>query len=178
MIKKGQILSNYDIIDISTKLNLNINVICRDELINFKNISNKDKLKAYQISDKDYIIFIINLSNKNSIGSHWISLIINNKIAYYYDSFGRKPINEIKKYSRLNDYKLIYNKKIHQNIIDKCCGWFCLFHIITLINNKFNFNKTIKLLFEISGSNPLNLYSDNNDIIEIFFDKLFKIVKK
>ena len=158
MSKKGEIISNYDIMNISDKLNLNITVICKDELKN--TFSNN---------------YIINLSNKGEIGSHWISFCINGFNAYYYDSFGRKPIKEIKKYCKLNDYNLKYNKKIHQNIIDKSCGWYCLFHIITLIIYKFNFNKTIKMLYNISGSNPLNLYSDNNDIIELFFDKLFNI---
>ena len=151
MNKEAEILSNYDLINIAQKLKLKLKVICKDELINYNND----------------LLFIINLSNTNSKGSHWVSLCINHSNVFYYDSFGRKPILEVKHFCKINKLKLSYNKIIHQNINDNSCGWYCLFHILTLIYNQFNFNNTLKIL----NNNDVN----NNKIIEKFFDKLFKI---
>jgi hypothetical protein len=149
--KEAEILSNYQLMDLTKKLKLKVNIICKDELINCNN---------------DYLLYIINLSNTGTKGTHWITLTINNNKAYYYDSFGRKPIKEIKYFCKIHKLKLKYNKFIHQDINDNSCGWYCLFHILTLIYNKFNFNKTLELL---------NNNDNNNKTIELFFDKLFKI---
>jgi hypothetical protein len=146
----GQILSNYDLINIGKKLNLNLTVICIDELKDY----NDNKL------------FIINLSKTTEKGSHWICYSIYNNNSFYYDSFGRKPPIEIIEHLKKNNFYLMYNKKKHQDKNDYSCGWYCIFHILTLLYNNFNFRKTINIL-----SNKNN----NNKIIEYFFDRLFNI---
>lgn len=148
---KGEILSNINLLNIAKKLKLNLKVICIDELKNYNN----------------HKMFIINLSKLSEKGTHWVALLILNSTVYYYDSFGIKAPNEINQYCKINKFRLLYNKYIHQDISDNSCGWYCLFFLINMIYYDFDFNKVIKLL----KNNDIN----NNNKIELFFDKLFKI---
>ena len=54
-------------------------------------------------------IYVINLDEYESIGTHWIALYINNNNATYFDSFGVEHIpNEIKKIYRKQKYNNKY----------------------------------------------------------------------
>jgi hypothetical protein len=74
MSKEEGILYNYEIKNIFELLKLNkATTVC-----------SKDEL------NKDYDNFVINLSNANEPGTHWVALVLNDKkkLAYYFDSFG------------------------------------------------------------------------------------------
>ena len=79
--------------------------------------------------------YVINLDEHHDIGTHWVTLYVNNKTVTYFDSFGVEHIpREIMKF--------IDNKKIITNIFriqaydSIMCGYFC----IGLINFMFNGN--------------------------------------
>ena len=110
-----------------------------DELCHFdlKNIIHDTKTK---------IGIIFNTDPHYSSGSHWISLYVDvdKKLIFYFDSNGMKPPNEVKKLSQKiitqgNDiginFKYIENNKIHQ-MSNTECGMYCLYIIISLVENK------------------------------------------
>ena len=44
------------------------------------------------VEQKMEVIYVINLDDKNSKGTHWVSLFINKSTAVYFDSFGTEYI--------------------------------------------------------------------------------------
>jgi hypothetical protein len=99
--------------------------------------------------NKDITAFILNTSNKNETGEHWLSIIINNSKAkkeiLFFDSFGRDP-EEFKKETRNNlKYILKYlqkelkcdikiNKLKYQDEKSNHCGDYCIYYIMSYIN--------------------------------------------
>ena len=77
--------------------------------------------------------YVINLDEYHDIGTHWVSLYVNNKTVTYFDSFGVEHIpKEI--------IKFIDNKNIISNIFriqaydSIMCGYFCTGFINFLFN--------------------------------------------
>ena len=70
--------------------------------------------------------YVINLDEYHDIGTHWIALYVNNKIAIYFDSFGVEHIpKEIIKFIG-NNKKIItniYRIQAYDSIIR---GYFCI----------------------------------------------------
>ena len=86
----------------------------------FNGVYSRDKLP--KIKDGAYVI---NLDEYSNVGTHWVSLWVNNNNVTYFHSFGVEHIpKEIK--------KLIVNKNIKTNIFriqaydSIMCGYFCL----------------------------------------------------
>ena len=86
----------------------------------------KDQLNLYP-EDAN---FVINYSSSNDgNGSHWVALVIDEKtrLAYYSDSFARKPLPQIVAYCKKRNMKgLFYNTEVLQNASTSDCGWFAL----------------------------------------------------
>ena len=77
--------------------------------------------------------YVINLHEYHDIGTHWVALYVNNKIATYFDSFGVEHIpKEIMKF--IVRKKIIRNIYIIQAYDSIMCGYFC----IGFINFMFN----------------------------------------
>ena len=53
--------------------------------------------------------YVINLDEYHDIGTHWVALYVNNKIAIYFDSFGVEHIPKV-------IMKFIGNKNIIKNV--------------------------------------------------------------
>ena len=73
-------------------------------------------------------------------GSHWVSIFIKNqKEAYYFDSFGREPIDPIKRF--LSHYeKIVKNTKKFQFSKSNTCALYSIFFIQNMsIGNSFDF---------------------------------------
>lgn len=148
--KNSGILSNYDLDNLLKYLNIDkYKIISKDELKKNKNINN----------------YIINMSDSNQPGTHWISLIINHnkKKCYYFDSYGIIYPEIVSKI--FNNYTIIYNKTQIQDINNKCCGWFCIYFIYFMIHNNNNLSKFIKIF------NKKEL-TKNDDILVDYFEKL------
>ena len=105
--------------------------------------------------------FVINLDEYYDIGTHWVALYVNNKIAIYFDSFGVEHIpKEIMKF--INRKKLqitnIYRIQVYDSIM---CGYFC----IGFINFMFNG----KSLTDYTNLFSPNDFNKNDDIILEYF---------
>ena len=84
---------------------------------------------------------IINLDQSSNEGTHWVCLFIENKVAYYFDSFGLEPPLEIKEYCKGKRY---YNSFRVQNVNEVICGHYCIYILYRLsredgtsLRNKF-----------------------------------------
>ena len=79
--------------------------------------------------------YVINLDEYCDIGTHWVALYVNNKIATYFDSFGVEYIpREIMKFiTRKKIITNIYRIQAYDSII---CGYFCIGFINFMFNGK------------------------------------------
>ena len=115
------------------------------------NLSNTIKNGAY----------VINLDEYHDIGTHWVALYVNNKIAIYFDSFGVEHIpKEIMKF--INRKKIITNIYRMQPYDLIMCGYFCIGFINFIFNGKSltdytnlfspnDFNKNDDIIFKCFG---------------------------
>lgn len=111
--------------------------------------------------------FIINLSKKSEIGTHWIALYIDvHGHAYYFDSFGVPPKNrDIIFFIKNNAKEITYNKKQLQHITSSKCGKFCCAFVISVLTNK-------------PISNFLSKFSSNLYVNDIIIDRIYKYFEK
>ena len=105
--------------------------------------------------------YVINLDEYHDIGTHWVALYVNNKIAIYFDSFG---VEHILKEEIMN---FIVRKKIIRNIYriqaydSIMSGYFCTGFINFMFNGK-----------SLTGYSNLlspNDFNKNDDIILKYF---------
>lgn len=69
---------------------------------------------------------VVNHDSIQNKGTHWTCLIKNDKIAYYFDSFGKLPPPlEIIEYLG-SDCEIFYNSEKYQNFDTIVCGHLCL----------------------------------------------------
>ena len=121
-------------------------VFSRDNLPNNNNIKNG--------------AYVINLDEYHDIGTQWVALYVNNKIAIYFDSFGVEHIpKEIMKFIVYKKIiKNIYRIQAYDSIM---CGYFC----IGFINFMFNG----KSLTDYTNLFSPNDFNKNDDIILNYF---------
>jgi len=130
-------LSNFDIIDISKVIKLNIN----------PHIVMKDQLRLLPPKEGNYIINLQSSFEGN--GSHWVSLVLNKRFNIYFDSFGELPPTEIIDFSkRCNESKLYYSDKHIQPLRSEFCGWYCLMFLKYIQTNGLNSYQNFIDLFE------------------------------
>ena len=105
-------------------------------------------------------VFIINLDEYESIGTHWIALYVNDNKVTYLDSFGVEHISkEIKKF--IGNKNIIKNIDTMQAYGSIMCGYFCI---------GFNdFMLKGKSLSEYTNLFSPNDYQNNNKIILKYF---------
>ena len=117
----------------------------------FNGVYSRDNLP--KIKDGGYVIKLHEYSN---IGSHWVSLYVQNKNVTYFDSFGVEHIpKEIRTFINRTSSSASHNKNITTNIFRMqaddsiMCGYFCVGFI--------DFIPAGKTLTEYA-----NLFSPNN----------------
>ena len=83
-------------------------------------------------------IYIINLGDKNIGGTHWTMLCIDNKHAFYFDSFAMPPEDEIVNFLMTHQIpSLNFNNKNQIQQIDKeLCGIYCICCAYYLVKKK------------------------------------------
>lgn len=81
--------------------------------------------------------FVINLSQHDEPGTHWVALYISETgSAYYFDSFGVKPSNfHINAFIKAHAKNVVYNMKQLQHITSNKCGRFCCVFIVLVLKN-------------------------------------------
>ena len=126
--------------------------------------------------------FIINLSEHDSLGSHWVGLYIDrNHEAEYFDSFGFPPIqNHIQHFIRKYSRNLTFNSKQLQHIVSNKCGKYVILFILckmygkspievfekfssNLIVNEIVIESQFKYFTQLRKNILYNLYTKNNE---------------
>ena len=76
--------------------------------------------------------FIINTGHSTTDGEHWIALFKprHGPNIEYFDSYAFKPFNkEIYEFARINERKIIFNRRRIQHIFSFNCGKYCIFYL-------------------------------------------------
>ena len=109
---------------------------------------------------------MINLDDKNSKRTHWVSLFIDKNTAVYFDSFGIEYIPQ-EVLNKIKDKSITHNIfRIHNNV-SIMCGFFCIAFIEYMLAGK-------TLLDHTNLFSP-NDYKKNDKIIYKYFkDKYVK----
>jgi hypothetical protein len=122
MEKLTELLSNLDLENYCKKLKINlVAIVSKNELCKLK-----PKTGCY----------IINLEDSGGNGTHWVSLILFEKISIYFDPFGLIMPSNVIRFCKRYGKKLIYSSDKLQHIDSIYCGWFCLYFLYYLTKNK------------------------------------------
>jgi hypothetical protein len=94
---------------------------------------------------------IVNLDSSDGTGTHWVAYCIaNGEKAYYFDSYGLNPPNEILKYTKKD---LLINTFQLQPLGSKYCGFLCLLFLKLI--EKHTFEDTVFFLSRIKFGNKI-----------------------
>jgi hypothetical protein len=108
-------VSNFEIADICKKHKI---------MLKLTDIITKDLLASVRCTKLKNLI--INFAKSGQEGTHFVSLCIRGKEAYYQDSFGCYPLPEVVDYCKQHNLKLGYNSYIVQDIKSTNCGIYCV----------------------------------------------------
>lgn len=76
-------------------------------------------------------MFIVNTDDCTDRGEHWVCVYISaGKIGEYFDSFGRSPSAELKKFMKAHCIRWTFNRKRLQSIGSYFCGHYCIFYCV------------------------------------------------
>ena len=86
---------------------------------------------------------IINTDQSNKPGDHWIAIVLTEKHAYYFDSFGLGIVDqEIQQFLLPRYSNIIFNSLCIQHILSDKCGYYCIY----FVKNVHNFKSYYKFL--------------------------------
>ena len=91
---------------------------------------------------------IINTDQSNKPGDHWIAIILTEKHAYYFDSFGLGIVDQQIQQFLLPRYSsIIFNSLYIQHILSDKCGYYCIYFVKSVHNLKsyYNFLSNFKI---------------------------------
>jgi hypothetical protein len=110
------------------KNNLQLTKIARQLQIDLKGVVSKDMLKTMTPQNGSYIINMSNLLDNDGNfleGTHWTGLYLHFPYAFYFDSFGIPPSQEVMNFIHRFKHKLYSTKEI-QDLYSSTCGDFVL----------------------------------------------------
>lgn len=141
--KTGTILSNYDLIDLANKLNLSLS-----------GVYSKDRLPKEKIKG----LFIVNIGDYATGGTHWTCFSTQDKNVYYYDSYGSKPPVQVDEYIKATTGKKRYtiNKIQTQSLGATYCGWFCIACLYCMMHTKGSVTKRMDAFNDYLNSEDLD----------------------
>ena len=89
--------------------------------------------------------YVVNEDPKGLPGTHWVAIFLKNpREAYYFDSFGREPLDRIQQF--LSNYeKIVKNHKIFQSPLSNTCGLYAIYFLIHMSKGN-SFDSLIKTL--------------------------------
>ena len=106
-------------------------------------------------------------SSTQGNGTHWVALYVHKSNAFYFDSFGALPPNEIMAFvKQRKGCHLYYNNWIIQDLKSDACGWYCIAFLIYMHQNR---NKDLKEVFNEFSNNFLDDTAKNDEILKSFF---------
>lgn len=107
-------LSNTQVGTIAKLLNIKLSSICLQE-----------DLKYMKIEDNTG--YVINYGNMDNGGTHYVCIATDDKgFAFFFDSFGVIPDNDVINFMKRGKKRWGYNNWIIQDIKSSLCGWYCL----------------------------------------------------
>ena len=93
---------------------------------------------------------IINTDKSNRPGDHWIAIVLTEKHAYYFDSFGLGIVDQQIQQFLLPRYSsIIFNSLCIQHILSDKCGYYCIY----FVQNVHNYKSYYKFLFHFMIDN-------------------------
>ena len=95
-------------------------IIMKDQIINLPNNRKLFCIVNYDTSEKE--------------GSHWVAIVKDENLVFYFDSYGLFPLIEIKQ--RFPSQKKVYNDYAVQKKDSNICGHLCIAFIEHLVVNK------------------------------------------
>ena len=90
-------------------------------------------------------VYVINLDDKQSKRTHWISLFINWNTAAHFDSFGieHNTAQEILHKNKIKEKSTIHNIFRLQSADSAMCTFYCIAFIETMLAEKFSLKKRL-----------------------------------
>ena len=84
---------------------------------------------------------IINTDQSNKPGDHWIAIVLTEKYAYYFDSFGLGIVDQqIQKFLLPRYSSIIFNSLCIQHILSDKCGYYCISFVKSVHNFESYYN--------------------------------------
>jgi hypothetical protein len=112
-------LSNFELEKIAKSLDVKLDgIYMKNELLFKRTIGN----------------YIINLDDTGNEGTHWTTLIVTEKLSYYFDSYGCPPPEQIIAFCKSPNSHLYFNTRVIQDLESELCGFYCM-AFIKYVNN-------------------------------------------
>ena len=105
-------------------------------------------------------VYVINVDNKNSKGTHEVSLFIDKNIAIYFESFGTEYI-PLEVFNKIRDKTITHNIFRIQDNESITCEFYCIAFVEYMLTGK-------PLVYYTSSFSP-NGYKKNDKIIYKYF---------
>ena len=120
----------------------------------FRGVFSLDEFVAYLTrSNVNKGIFVFNTQTSTKSGEHWICVIVEDNVIYYFDSFGRNPAS----YSYVAETLLLSNKIIEwnkyffQNPATNVCGDYCTLFAL-LVSRGWHLQQYVNWLYSLGNS--------------------------
>jgi hypothetical protein len=162
---QNNITSNYDLQLFLKILNINVTIRSKNDNI-FDRVARNGS-------------YIINLSDKENPGTHWVALFIRNKVGVFFDSYGLPPPEIIGQFTHKK--KLIYSTDTIQSIDSTTCGFFCVWFLYVFNNldeTYLTYQQYGYALNQFLRKFDKNNTEKNDDILRREIKKIFTIVRK
>ena len=144
--------------------NFDIEKICKFYRLPVVSICMKNELPT-KVKDGCYIINMQSSTQGN--GTHWVALYVQKSNAFYFDSFGALPPNEvIMLVKQRKGCHLYYSNWIVQDLKSEACGWYCIAFLTFMHQNR---NRDLKEVFNEFSNNFLDDTSKNDEILKSYF---------
>lgn len=114
--------------------------ICKQLFPNFIGVFAQDEKQPDQY---EKCCYILNTSNTNENGEHWVAVWNENNNIYVFDSFGRSIERLLPYFNNLMGGGIIYNDNKKQYDYQEDCGQRCISFL--LLAQKYGIKKAIKL---------------------------------
>jgi hypothetical protein len=100
-------------------------------------------------------------------GTHWVAMYIYKSNAFYFDSFGALPPNEVIAFvKQRKGCHLYYSNWIIQDLSSEACGWFCIAFLTYIHQNR---NRDLKEVFNEFSNNFVDDTAKNDEILKSYF---------
>jgi len=103
-----------------------------DEIDRFLRARVRDFAGVFSIDNlpDDLHLLLCNTDPSNKLGRHWIAIDIDDGRGEFFDTFGRRPNIDFKRYMNRQCVSWNFNDRQLQSIISKFCGHYCIYFCI------------------------------------------------